>query len=64
MFIELTEMQKVMRYTGLLIKDTDSVIAKAVMDFLITYEQLDDTSKKVLNEVAQKYLDNSKRSKK
>ena len=64
MFIELTEMQKVMRYTGLLIKDTDSVIAKAVMDSLITYEQLDDTSKKVLNEVAQKYLDNSKRSKK
>lgn len=53
-----------MRYTGLLIKDTDSVIAKAVMDFLITYEQLDDTSKKVLNEVAQKYLDKSKRSKK
>lgn len=64
MFIELTEMQKVMRYTGLLLKDTDSVIAKAVMDFIVTYEQLDDTSKKVLNEVAQKYLENSKRSKK
>lgn len=64
MFIEFTEMQKVMRYTGLLLKDTDSVIAKAVMDFIVTYEQLDDTSKKVLNEVAQKYLENSKRSKK
>lgn len=64
MFIEFTEMQKVMRYTGLLLKDTDSVIAKAIMDFIVTYEQLDDTSKKVLNEVAQKYLENSKRSKK
>lgn len=64
MFTELTEMQKVMRYTGLLLKDADSVIAKAIMDFIVTYEQLDDTSKKVLNEVAQKYLENSKRSKK
>ena len=50
-----------MKYTALLLKDTDSVVATAIKNFIITYEQLDDTSKKVLEDVALKYLENMKR---
>lgn len=57
MFEQLTDQQKVMKYTAMLLKDKDSVMATAIKNFIITYEQLDDTSKKVLEDVAIKYLE-------
>lgn len=63
MFEELTEQQKIMKYTAMLLKDTDSVIAEAIKNFIVTYEQLDDSSKKVLEDVAQKYLNNINKNK-
>ena len=63
MFVELTEQQKIMKYTAMLLKDTDSVIAEAIKNFIVTYEQLDDSSKKVLEDVAQKYLNNINKNK-
>jgi len=62
MFEGLTEQQKIMKYTAMLLKDTDSVVAEAIKNFIVTYEQLDDSSKKVLENVAQKYVDNMKKS--
>ena len=61
MFEQLTDQQKVMKHTAQLLKDTDSVVANAIKTFIVTYEQLDATSKKVLEEVALKYLDNIKK---
>lgn len=61
MFEQLTEQQKAMKYTAKLLKDTDFIVANAIKNFIVTYEQLDDTSKKVLEEVALKYLENAKR---
>ena len=61
MFEQLTDQQKVMKYTAMLLKDKDSVMATAIKNFIITYEQLDDTSKKVLEDVAIKYLENMKK---
>lgn len=60
MFERLTDQQKVMKYAALLLKDTDSVVASAIKAFIITYEQLDDTSKAVLEKIALQYIDNWK----
>lgn len=60
MFNQLTEQEKVMKYTALLLKDKDSVIAEAVKNFIVTYEQLDNTSKKLLEDIAIKMLKNIK----
>lgn len=62
MFDQLTDQQKVMKYAGLLLKDTDSVVASAIKTFLVTYGQLDDTSKAVLNKIVLQYMENWKRS--
>lgn len=61
MLEQLTDQQKVMKYTAMLLKDTDSVVADAIKNFIVTYEQLDDTSKKVLENIALKYIDNMKK---
>ena len=61
MFEQLTEQQKAMKYTAKLLKDTDFIVANAIKNFIVTYEQLDDTSKKVLEAVALRYLENAKR---
>lgn len=61
MFERLTDQQKIMKYTAMLLKNTDSVVAAAIKNFIITYEQLDDTSKKVLEDIALKYLENMKK---
>lgn len=61
MFEQLTEQQKIIKHTAQLLKDTDSVVANAIKAFIITYEQLDATSKKVLEDVALKCLDNIKK---
>nr|DAZ49014.1 MAG TPA: helix-turn-helix domain protein [Caudoviricetes sp.] len=62
MFEELTDQQKVMKYTGMLLRDTDSVVANAIQSFIVTYEQLDDTSKATLEKIALQYIDNLKKS--
>lgn len=60
MFEQLTDQQKIMKYAGLLLKDTDSVVASAIKTFLVTYGQLDDTSKAVLNKIVLQYIENWK----
>ena len=62
MFIELTEQEKIMKFTGLLLKDEDSVVANAIQALIVTYEQLDDTSKATLNKIIMQYIDNLKKS--
>ena len=62
MFEQMTEQQKVLKYTGMLLKDKDSAIVNAIQSFIVTYEQLDDTSKATLEKIAQQFVDNLKKS--
>lgn len=62
MFEHLTEQEKLMKYTALLLKNKDSAIATAIQTLIITYEQLDDTSKATLEKIALQYIDNLKKS--
>ena len=62
MFEELTDQQKILKYTALLLKDKDSAVADAIQTLIVTYEQLDDTSKAVLEKIANQYIDNLKKS--
>lgn len=62
MFEELTDQQKLLKYTGFLLKDKDSVIANAIQTLIVTYEQLDATSKATLEKIALQYIDNLKKS--
>ncbi len=62
MFEELTEQQKILKYTGLLLNDKDSVVANAIQTLIVTYEQLDDTSKATLEKIALQYINNLKKS--
>ena len=58
MFEQMTEQQKILKYTALLLKDKDSVIANAIQTLIVTYEQLDDASKVTLEKIALQYIDN------
>lgn len=62
MFEELTEQQKLLKYTGLLLKDKDSAVANAIQTLIITYEQLDAPSKATLEKIALQYINNLKKS--
>ena len=62
MFEQMTEQQKLLKYTGMLLKDKDSAIVNAIQSFIVTYEQLDDTSKTTLEKIAQQFVDNLKKS--
>jgi len=62
MFEKLTEHQKLLKYTGLLLKNKDSAVANAIQTLIVTYEQLDDTSKITLEKIALQYIDNLKKS--
>ena len=62
MFEELTEQQKILKYTALLLKDKDSAVASAIQTLIITYEQLDDASKATLEKIASQYINNLKKS--
>ena len=62
MFEELTEQQKILKYTALLLKDKDSAIANAIQTLIVTYEQLDDASKTTLEKIALQYINNLKKS--
>lgn len=60
-FEVLTGQEKVMKYAGQLLSDTDSVVAEAIKSFIVTYEQLDDDNKNMLNNTILKFIDNLKR---
>lgn len=62
MFEQMTEQQKLLKYTGMLLKDKDSAIVNSIQSFIVTYEQLDDTSKATLEKIAQQFIDNLKKS--
>lgn len=62
MFEPMTEQQKLLKYTGLLLKDTDSAVTAAIQTLIVTYEQLDDTSKATLEKIALQCIDNLKKS--
>lgn len=62
MFEQMTEQQKLLKYTGMLLKDKDSAIVNAIQSFIVTYEQLDDTSKATLEKIVQQFVDNLKKS--
>lgn len=61
-FEEMSEQDKIMKYTAMLLRDTDSAVASAIRSFIVTYEQLDDTSKATLEKIALQYIDNLKKS--
>lgn len=61
-FEEMSEQDKIMKYTAMLLRDTDSAVASAIQSFIVTYEQLDDTSKATLEKIALQYIDNLKKS--
>lgn len=60
-FEQLTESEKLMKYTALLLKDSKSTTSNVIKNIIITYEQLDDTSKEVLDKIINKYIHNMKR---
>ncbi|MDT4375458.1 helix-turn-helix domain-containing protein [Blautia coccoides] len=62
MFEQLTDKEKLMKYTGMLLRGENSVIVSAIQAFIITYEQLDDASKATLEKIALQYIDNFKKS--
>lgn len=61
MFEQLTDQEKLMKYTALLLKGKDSAIVAAIQALIITYEQLDDVSKAVLEKIAIQYIENLKK---
>ena len=61
-FEQMTEQQKILKYTALLLNDKDSVVANAIQTLIVTYEQLDDTSKATLEKIALQYIENLKKS--
>ncbi len=62
MFEQMTEQQKILKYAALLLNDKDSVVANAIQTLIVTYEQLDDTSKATLEKIALQYIENLKKS--
>ena len=62
MFKQLTNQEELMKYTALLLKDNKSAIASAIQALIVTYEQLDDSNKEVLERVALQYIENLKKS--
>ena len=61
MFEQLTEQEKIMKYTAYLLKDTESSIAESIKNLIVTYQQLDDTSKEVLEKIIDTYVDKIKK---
>ena len=58
MFEELTDHEKTMKYIAKLVKDKDSVVANAITAVAITYEQLDDAGKAVIDKTLLQCIDN------
>lgn len=62
MFEQMTEQQKILKYTALLLNDKDSVVVNAIQTLIVTYEQLDDASKATLEKISLQYIENLKKS--
>lgn len=62
MFEQLTDKERLMKYTGMLLRGEDSVVVSAIQALIITYEQLDDSSKATLEKIAMQYIENFKKS--
>lgn len=60
MFKQFTEQEKLMKYTALLLKDNNSAVVSAIQALIVTYEQLDNASKSVLEKIALQYIENLK----
>ena len=58
MFEELTDQEKTMKYIAKLVKDKDSDVANAITSVAITYEQLDDAGKAVIDKTLLQCIDN------
>lgn len=58
MFEELTDQEKTMKYIAKLVKDKDSVVANSITAVAITYEQLDDAGKAVIDKTLLQCIDN------
>lgn len=58
MFEELTDQEKTMKYIAKLVKDKDFVVANAITAVAITYEQLDDAGKAVIDKTLLQCIDN------
>lgn len=61
MFKQLTNQEELMKYTALLLKDNKSAVASAIQALIVTYEQLDDSNKEVLERVALQYIEKFKK---
>lgn len=62
MFEQLTDQQKLMKYTAMLLKGEDSIVVSAIQALIVTYEQLDPASKATLEKIALQYIENLKKS--
>ncbi|WP_055153374.1 helix-turn-helix domain-containing protein [Faecalicatena contorta] len=62
MFEQLTDQQKLMKYTAMLLKGKDSAMVSAIQALIVTYEQLDPASKATLEKIALQYIENLKKS--
>ncbi len=62
MFVQLTDQQKLMKYTAMILKGEDSVVVAAIQALIVTYEQLDPASKATLEKIALQYIENLKRA--
>lgn len=62
MFVQLTDQQKLMKYTAMILKGEDSVVVAAIQALIVTYEQLDPASKATLEKIALQYIENLKKS--
>lgn len=62
MFERLSDQQKLMKYTALLLKNKDSAVVSAIQALILTYEQLDGDSKAVLEKIAIQYMENLRKS--
>lgn len=62
MFEQLSDKEKLMKATAHILKGSDSAVISAIQTLIITYDQLDDTSKAVLEKIALQYIDNLKKS--
>lgn len=61
MFQTLTPQEELMKYSALLLKENNTQAAKLIKNIIITYGQLDNTSKECLELIISKYIENLKK---
>lgn len=60
-FQTLTPQEELMKYSALLLKENNTQTAKLIKNIIITYGQLDNTSKECLELIINKYIENLKK---